>query len=74
MANEPASFTLANNPAGSQINNELFLCAVFHTLLYVFCLFKIANIALVVIIAITVVRFYYMALPINNFLLLFLWS
>ena len=46
MANELASFTLANNPAGSQINNELFLCAVFHTLLYVFCLFKIANIAL----------------------------
>ena len=31
MANELASFTLANNPAGIQINNGLFLCVVFHT-------------------------------------------
>ena len=31
MANELASFTLANNPAGTQINIELLLCAVFHT-------------------------------------------
>ena len=46
MANAFASFTLANNPAGTQINNGLFLCAVFHALLYVFCLLKTTNIAL----------------------------
>ena len=35
MADAFPSFTVANNPAGTQINNGLFLCAVFHTLLYV---------------------------------------
>ena len=42
-----SSFRLLTiNPAGTQINNDLFLCALSVIFLHVFCLSKITNITL----------------------------
>ena len=71
-ANELASFTLANNPAGTQINNELFFYMLHFTLCHMyFACSKLQTLRLVVIVTITILHFHRMAFPIDSFLLFF---